>query len=827
MNAPQAISPANNVLTVPLCAGRGQYHTEKREQLDTITLQQIRQMIEAGRDGLQTSDKHAGLWFIPSDQLTRSHEQHRNQGRYHALWFDADELQGRTMTDSIEHAAGHIPGDFWAYASRSATKDNQKHRLIIPLLEPVDGYTWQIMQAILNDLMQTGGIQPDIVNERSGQLCYLPNPGEWYSFHVEEMLGFLSPHQWADQIAAIRAADAAAKAEADTKREESRRKAAELVKVQGVLPRTAYAEQVRSGDAWISYGAKPRGKRLLSPYSSSGSAAISIMDSGKWVSHHGSDQAAGIGAPFPGGSGQWGDSFDLYCHFEHGGDEAAAVEAVAVMLDKDGNQERRKEWAIQREQEHAARTFEDLQDSTAEPEQDTSPASDPGIDLDYPPGIAGDICQLMQMKARRDRPELYKLAALHVLALLSNGRESEYTKKLNLLTLGIASSAAGKENPQEVAKELLHSVHLSSKVTSEPGSFRDMIYNMIETDGASLYIVDEAHSLLGGIQDKNAASYEKKIKPEILKMTTTNRYTFRPMEKRGPLKTLNDDLKQVNAKLDKQNEDGSEISDDLIRLTRTKEKLERHIDYIENGWPNPFCSIMGHSVPEHMDKLAADSTAIAEGLMGRTLVVRCPEGGELLKRGKRDQNAAKHLEAEIVERLSRIKRSREMVIPSPDAAEYLEQCIDFYDAEEQRNCQYLGAIYRRAPEQLYKVASLLAVETGTITLKHAKYAGALVKSSIADIRELIIQAMAQGDAAADGAVIENARLKLLKQCKGQGLTPSATEKTVTRSREWQAMQNKDVTRDRLAELLDRMQASGELELIDNGRSKRYRSKSAI
>jgi hypothetical protein len=57
------------------------------------------------------------------------------------------------------------------------------------------------------------------------------------------------------------------------------------------------------------------------------------MDGGKWVSLSGSDAAAGVGAQCS--SGCYGDAFDLFVHYDHGGDRKAAWRAACTEQRRD------------------------------------------------------------------------------------------------------------------------------------------------------------------------------------------------------------------------------------------------------------------------------------------------------------------------------------------------------------------------------------------------------------------------------------------------------------------------------------------------------------
>lgn len=70
-------------------------------------------------------------------------------------------------------------------------------------------------------------------------------------------------------------------------------------------------------------GYKPRGKRWLSPTSSTGIAGVVVFQDGRCYSHHASD---------PLNDGHAHDAFDLYCLFDHGGDFTRAIAEAGKMF---------------------------------------------------------------------------------------------------------------------------------------------------------------------------------------------------------------------------------------------------------------------------------------------------------------------------------------------------------------------------------------------------------------------------------------------------------------------------------------------------------------
>ena len=397
-------------------------------------------------------------------------------------------------------------------------------------------------------------------------------------------------------------------------------------------------------------GNKRIGQRFLSPFSNSGAAGIVIYtsDDGKRrvYSHHGeSDPLSHLNH-----GGHSLDTFDVLCTLKFGGEERKAIAHYANELDPQGQKERQRihaerlESPYQGDQESVKAMF------NAELPKTTD------VNILNPPGLAGKICKFIKVTAMRERPELYPLAALHLMALVGKNRESEYTRKLNLMTLGIAETATGKEAAQSAIKILANNAGSSKFIHGNAGSFKELIKNLVDGDGASLYIVDEVHSLLGAMKNRNAQTYETKMEAEILTMSATGLYTFRGMEKEPFIEKYKGKLEWVQKKLDEMPEDHEEIA----KLQAVYDKYERTISFIENGWPNPFFSIMGHSVPDRLDSFANPEN-IASGLLGRMLVVRCPDSREKLKREKPNKLLEASLKDEILYCIDQIQSDKRVI----------------------------------------------------------------------------------------------------------------------------------------------------------------------
>jgi hypothetical protein len=228
-----------------------------------------------------------------------------------------------------------LPGiKFIAFTTRSATFENQKTRVIIPLARLSPGTTYSTLQKILNDQLELAGIETDRATERVAQVCYLPNRGDYYQFKIEPG----QPLDWevdlAAELVAERARLKAAELALTERREQARLKAAERMATGAMSPIDAYNQAYLIEDCLLECKYEScGGQRWISPHSESGNPGVTLLEGNKAISHHESD--AGIGKSLPGG-GVLFDPFDLLSHFEFDGDRNAALKKVGSMFTVNG-----------------------------------------------------------------------------------------------------------------------------------------------------------------------------------------------------------------------------------------------------------------------------------------------------------------------------------------------------------------------------------------------------------------------------------------------------------------------------------------------------------
>ena len=320
--------------SIGLCSGFGQFHSANNsatpEDYKIISLAEI----EALTKDPPSVAKEKAQWVIFSTLPSRVHAEQRKDGLFYALWADIDETEGKTFIDIVSLSQGAIPeADFLAYSSRSATKDNQKLRLIVPLAEPVDGLHFVILQTILNDKLKAAGITPDIATQRVGQICYLPNKGKFYESHIERYSGSLNHSLWTEEIEKEKQRLKDREEELQRSRKNAQIKAAERMASGCKSPIDAFNAEYSLPLMLETYGYIRRRNRWLSPNSESSSSGVTITSDGlKWLSSHGSDSEIGKETT----NGTMGDAFDLFTYYQHNGDRNAAIKASGEMFTIEG-----------------------------------------------------------------------------------------------------------------------------------------------------------------------------------------------------------------------------------------------------------------------------------------------------------------------------------------------------------------------------------------------------------------------------------------------------------------------------------------------------------
>ena len=339
---------ANDTHALILNDGRPNPHPSRGEPYQTISLDEIWLKVQ----NPPAQSKEQGQWIIPSSYHqfdARSHEVQRLNGLYHMMAADID--QGNFSLQDIEGVIQLALGDAirLIYSTRSATADNKKWRILIPLAQPLSGQQYGPFQASLFDALEHCGLRLDRTLERAGQLVYLPNRGDFYQYQVSGRV-MLDPHAHPMAKRAEQYLQVQQQIETgNSQRNETNRS-----------PVAAFRRKHPIEEMLSIYGYRRNGgtNHWASPYQTTGGFAT--VDRGDhWISLSDSDKAAGIGKATANGS-RYGDAFDLYVHYQCQGNHEQALGYARQCLQAEDNA-RYGEATV----EHGAAIWQAIQEATA------------------------------------------------------------------------------------------------------------------------------------------------------------------------------------------------------------------------------------------------------------------------------------------------------------------------------------------------------------------------------------------------------------------------------------------------------------------------------
>jgi len=144
----------------------------------------------------------------------------------------------------------------------------------------------------------------------------------------------------------------------------------------------------------------------------------------------------------------------------------------------------------------------------------------------------------------------------------------------------------------------------------------------------------------------------------------------------------------------------------------------------------------------------------------------------------------------------------------------------------------MGAIYARVMEQVQKVASLLSIEEGIVTEDHVKYAFALINRCTDDTAFLLKQDAANKADATLEEIVNYTRSLIGRHLGKTGKTPSQLKQAVLkchkplriRVEQHKTLKLAGEKPDLYERILRRMEQVGDVDLILEGKKRRYKNK---
>lgn len=391
------------------------------------------------------------------------------------------------------------------------------------------------------------------------------------------------------------------------------------------------------------------------------------------------------------------------------------------------------------------------------------------VDVDNPPGLAGDIVKYMKSGAHRKlEGGAFAAMAIQCMAMAGSGLRGFRNSKLSLITITLGVSASGKDRAQSVSKNLLgeSGIHVYGDIRSDKDIIRAAAYD----DGRCFYIKDEAHTLLGdslGGKDKNTS----KIPATLMEIATSSLYILSKLHADEFEATLSSKKaryeKMIMAKEDirlgfnteLEKEKIKHIDHEILQLKEKSKEVDRVAYAIEHGVKDPALNLAALSTPQKLAGII-DEDGIESGFLGRALIFDCGvervQNDSLNDFGKWEENGYEsHDDKMLYEKLKAgigmiVQSSNDVrnghiessftgkdskTLATPEASRMMFDIAVHYDQQEYLNHPRLGALYARLSERVMSVSSSLALYNEvngnvTVDVEHVKYALLVALNSI-------------------------------------------------------------------------------------------------
>jgi len=256
------------------------------------------------------------------------------------------------------------------------------------------------------------------------------------------------------------------------------------------------------------HGYKQRGKRWLSPTSSSNIPGVIIFDDGtkeRCYSHHASD---------PLNTGKAHDAFDLIVLLDHYGDFNAALLSAANVMGISPSIAEKIEFDIDELIANSSKK------QAAKPFVKTPAVYEFPKHLLNVPGMVGDMSRYMSATARFPQPVLELGASLAFCgALMGRKIRTKSNIRTNIYTIGINVSGSGKEHARKCIKNLSVQAEATNYVGAEKIASDAGLFNLLHIAPSTLWLADEFGRVLRAMNNSRAPTYLQNLSTQIMELS--------------------------------------------------------------------------------------------------------------------------------------------------------------------------------------------------------------------------------------------------------------------------------------------------------------------
>lgn len=357
------------------------------------------------------------------------------------------------------------------------------------------------------------------------------------------------------------------------------------------------------------------------------------------------------------------------------------------------------------------------------------------VDTRLPPGFVGEVADWIDSQCRYERRNLCVASAIVSVGNIAGLRHTDARDDVtaNMMAFCVSASATGKEAVQQAMAKIHRVAGCAGAMQGAIKSEQEIMRNLLDHQ-AAFYVVDEIGIFLTKVrnaQQRGGATYLEGVFGALMSAySKANSFLLLGGD------TKRDLQKTYGPMLARADDEGNTV---------LAERAKKMLDQIDGGIERPFLSVVGFTTPSTFDR-SMDGATATQGFVGRSIIVVEKDINPKARKGFKKAPMTDQMKARLgnlyaggsfdIMAGSRVECSGDIVSveTTDEASDMLQLCSDWLIEYADEMGEYTGeasvAIVRRSYEMIAKISFILALNTGTRTAEHVRWAMRYVREEV-------------------------------------------------------------------------------------------------
>lgn len=361
--------------------------------------------------------------------------------------------------------------------------------------------------------------------------------------------------------------------------------------------------------------------------------------------------------------------------------------------------------------------------------EDNCPVPLREIDLRSPPGFVGEVAKWIDSQCINPRRYLAAMGAIYAVSAIAGLRfmgGNNRRSRTNMLMLGVADSATGKDNVLSAVRGLLNDAGMGSTMYGGIKSDKEITVNLIEHQAAN-YVVDEIGERLAKVSNarNNGATHLDGVIATFMEVySKSGSYHIVSGDTQREIRREIQNRISAHQKRIEENEDEHGHSAKAIDSLKARLKLDGKID-------KPFLSMLGLTTPDQLKDIMTVQN-VKTGFLGRAILCLEPDEFPIEREDMEIPGLPDQMRMRLMQMAAVAPGDRVEYLGEPTPVSYTNEADallkgfarwqrNYARYQREENNSPFGPLYKRMAEKATKVSLVLGLEDGVVTAEHVKW----------------------------------------------------------------------------------------------------------